>query len=194
MYSIIKLILDKIISLILLIVLSPVLLFIFLFIYFQTKSFPIIIQIRSGRNLQKFKFYKFQTFIVNKPDNLLYQTSNLNLNNKKELIFLGYFLRKYHLDELPQLFNILIGNMSLVGPRPHLEVFDIYYSQFHSDYYDRYKVKPGLTGLSQILNLSGYTISKIDIKKRIKVDLLYAKKKNICLDFFILFKTFFKWN
>ena len=132
---------DFIISLTLLIILFPLLSIIF-FICFLESGKPIFTQIRVGKNQKIFKMIKFRTMVLNTP------SLSTHLINQKAVTNFGKFIRKLKLDELPQLINVINGEMSLVGPRPCLtnqkELI------IEREKYNLFSVKPGITGLSQI--------------------------------------------
>jgi undecaprenyl phosphate N,N'-diacetylbacillosamine 1-phosphate transferase len=164
--------LDVILSLILIIFLFPVMILLFFVIWFII-GFPIFKQKRPGLNNKIFTIYKFKT---------LYDTSK-NTPERKRQNSLGNFLRKTGLDELPQLFNILKNDMSLVGPRPLLLEYLNKYSRHEKK---RHLVKPGITGLAQVNpELSGVK----SWNKSIKLDIYYTKNISFFLDIQILFKT-----
>ncbi len=102
---------------------------------------------------------------------------------------IGAFLRKYNLDELPQFWNVIRGDMSIVGPRPHMQYHDQYYSERLPDYTKRYSVKPGVTGLAQATGNCGPTPTLAHMNRRVKFDLLYIKKASFGLDLYIILKT-----
>jgi putative colanic acid biosynthesis UDP-glucose lipid carrier transferase len=104
---------------------------------------------------------------------------------------LGRILRKTSLDELPQLFNVLEGNMSLVGPRPHASAHNEQYRRLIPGYMLRHKVKPGMTGLAQVLGWRGETDTLDKMSNRIQCDLEYIREWSIWMDLKILFKTVF---
>lgn len=185
----IKRIFDFILSLIGIIILSPILLIVFIAIKLDSKGPAIFKQVRVGKDEKEFKIYKFRTMIVNAekkreleldPENLdkfVFQSKSDNRITK-----VGQFLRKTSLDELPQLFNVLIGNMSLVGPRPEIPDVVKFYPE---SYKQRLKVVPGITGLAQV---SGR--GEIELGKTVGYDLTYIKKFSVLYDLKILFKTF----
>ncbi|WP_234119277.1 sugar transferase [Clostridium hydrogenum] len=180
---------DFILSLIGIIILSPVLLIVFIAIKLDSKGPALFKQIRVGKDEKEFKIYKFRTMIVNAekkreleldPENLdkfVFQSKSDNRITK-----VGAFLRKTSLDELPQLFNVLIGNMSLVGPRPEIPDVVKFYPE---SYKQRLKVVPGITGLAQV---SGR--GEIELGKTIGYDLTYIKNFSVLYDLKILVKTF----
>ena len=158
-----------------LLVLSPVLLILFAITYFDTGS-PLFRQERIGRFEEPFTLVKFRTMQFN--------TASVasHLVDKSAITPIGSFLRKSHLDELPQLWNVLKGNMSLVGARPAL--FSQEKLRDARKKHDVYRVRPGITGLSQV---TGHDMS--DPKLLSKIDAIYPKIKSIKLDVKILFAT-----
>ncbi|MGY3117192.1 lipopolysaccharide/colanic/teichoic acid biosynthesis glycosyltransferase [Bradyrhizobium sp. S3.14.4] len=104
----------------------------------------------------------------------------------------GRHLRRSSVDELPQLFNVLKGDMSLVGPRPHALVHDIQYGEILSDYAFRHHVKPGITGWAQVNGFRGETPRIEQMQRRVELDLWYINNWSLLLDLKILFKTAFE--
>lgn len=168
-----KRIFDLIASFILLFFFLPIIILIFFLIYFKI-GFPFFIQERPGLNAKIFRIYKFKT---------LYDTSK-KIPEKLRQNSLGNFLRKTGLDELPQLFNVLENNMSLVGPRPLLVKYLKKYSNYQKK---RHLVKPGITGLAQISLVS---TSVKNWHKTLELDVYYSKNISFVLDLYIIFKTF----
>ena len=107
---------------------------------------------------------------------------------------IGKFLRKWSLDEIPQLFNIILGNMSVVGPRPHAIEHNEQYRKIIPGYMQRCAHKPGMTGLAQINGLRGETLSIKDMEKRVEADLRYQNEWSLKLDIKIIIKTILKIN
>lgn len=183
-----KRVLDLLLSVIFTILLLPFLLIISLAIILDSKGPVIFAQKRVGRKGKPFIIYKFRTMV--KDAEALFKL-DIDKDNLGSLVFqdkndtrvtkVGMFLRKTSLDELPQLLNVLIGNMSLVGPRPEIPAV--------ADYYDerqklRLMMNPGITGLAQV---SGR--GEIELEKTIEYDLEYIRTFNFFLDIKILFKT-----
>jgi putative colanic acid biosynthesis UDP-glucose lipid carrier transferase len=105
----------------------------------------------------------------------------------------GSFLRKSSLDEMPQFFNVLLGDMSTVGPRPHINVQTEKYIHEVENYLIRNSVKPGITGLAQISGYRGEVIKKIDIENRVKLDVFYIENWSFFLDIKIIAQTCFNF-
>lgn len=165
---------DFIIALTLLIALLPLMGVIAVIITINMRTFPIFSQKRPGMNEEIFCMYKFKTM-----KDLVSQSEIVD--DKIRLTSLGLFLRKYSLDELPELLNILKGEMSLVGPRPLLPE---YLQEYTSEQNTRHEVKPGLTGWAQVNGRN-----EIDWTKKFEYDLFYVKNISLVLDLKILIKT-----
>ena len=176
-----KILIDKLGSLFLLILLSPIFLVITLLIKFTSKGPVIYKQKRVGKEEKNFYLYKFRTMVENAE-----QLSGpvLASENDKRITPIGYFLRRYRLDELPQLVNILKGNMSFVGPRPERPFFVNRYKEEIPGYAERFKIKPGVTGLAQVSGSYATTP-----ENKLRYDLIYIYHQSIFLDLKILFKT-----
>lgn len=184
---------DVLISFILLLLLSPVLFFIFLLIKISSKGPAIFRQIRVGKNNTDFTLYKFRTMYINTANR-----SSITVGNRDNRITpIGYYLRKYKLDELPQLFNVLFNDMSIVGPRPELRKYvDMYTPEQRSIL----SVKPGITDnasikfrheneiLAQQTDPERYYIEEI-MPVKIQLNGLYASKRDLRAYFIIIFNT-----
>jgi len=163
---------DVLLSLILILLFSPLMILLF-FLIWNRIGFPIFEQQRPGLNCKIFTLYKFKT---------LYDSPK-NVDESERLNKLGNFLRRTGLDELPQLFNILKNDMSIIGPRPLLVDYLKKYSKYENL---RHLVKPGITGLAQINpERSGLK----NWNKSIKLDIFYLNNVSFFLDIEILFKT-----
>lgn len=179
---------DILLSLILSVVLSPLMLVIAIAIKLDSKGSVIFKQKRIGMGGKPFTIYKFRTMV--KDAESLFKL-DVDKDNLGSLVFqdkgdsrvtrVGSFLRSSSLDELPQFFNVLIGNMSLVGPRPEIPAVADYYNDVQKL---RLKVKPGITGLAQV---SGR--GEIELDRTIGYDIEYIKKYSFWLDIIILLKT-----
>ncbi|NFS28584.1 undecaprenyl-phosphate glucose phosphotransferase [Clostridium botulinum] len=175
--------LDIVGSLILIILTSPIMIFTALAIKFTSKGPIIFKQNRVGLNKKNFTMYKFRSMKVNNEE-----TTGWSTNNDPRKTKFGSFIRKFSIDELPQFFNVLNGDMSLVGPRPEIPHFVDEFKDEIPLYMVKHQVKPGITGLAQINGFRGDT----SIKKRIEYDIHYIENWDILLDISILFKTAFK--
>lgn len=178
-----KRILDICGSLFLIAVTSPLMLITALIIKCTSKGPVIFKQERVGLNKEIFTMYKFRSMKVNSEE-----TTGWSTNNDPRKTRFGSFIRKFSIDELPQFFNVLKGDMSLVGPRPELPHFVDEFKDEIPLYMVKHQVKPGITGLAQINGFRGDT----SIKKRIEFDIHYIENWNILMDIEILFKTAFK--
>lgn len=144
-------------------------------------------QKRVGLGGNIFYCYKFRT-MKNSEDNDIKAT----VKDDSRVTQLGRILRKSSLDEMPQFFNVLKGNMSVVGPRPHMVVQDNYYNDLLLRYSRRHHVKPGITGLAQVKGFRGEINSREDMQKRIIADIYYVRKWTFYLDMIIILRTIFK--
>ncbi|MBS1630434.1 MAG: sugar transferase [Bacteroidetes bacterium] len=142
------------------------------------------IQQRGGRDGKPFPCIKFRTMRINAARDL----KSAEIGDKR-ITSMGHFLRKTHLDELPQLINVLRNEMSLVGPRPHMLYHDTIFSALFPNYPLRQSVKPGITGLAQSLGYFGATPDLRTIACRTRLDLFYIQRVSLTLDLSILFKT-----
>ncbi|GGA20513.1 sugar transferase [Psychrobacillus lasiicapitis] len=181
----IKRIVDFFGSLIGVIIISPILILIAMSIKLTSKGPVFFKQERLGKNGMVFKIFKFRTMVVN-AENL---GSGLFVKTEKDnrITKVGKLLRATSLDELPQLLNVLIGEMSLVGPRPPVP----HHPYKHEDYNDfqrkRFEMKPGMTGLTQVT-----VRNSVSWDERIPIDVEYIERFNIWLDVKILFMTILK--
>lgn len=142
------------------------------------------LQKRNKRNGQLFTCIKFRSMVLNKDADILPAEKN-----DQRVTGVGRFLRNHYIDELPQLFNVLWGDMSLIGPRPHMVSDNFKYDQLIKNYDYRHKVKPGITGLAQVL---GYVGSINDVKmmeSRVNMDIFYVRHWSSRLDVLILLRT-----
>jgi len=183
-YHVTKRILDIVLSITALIVLSPLFLITALLIKLTSQGPIFYFQERVGKNGQLFKMYKFRTMRVDaeKGTGAVWAKKD-----DPRLIPVGGFLRKAHVDEIPQFVNVLRGEMSVVGPRPERLVFVQKLKTQIEDYERRLEVKPGITGLAQVRHRYDETLE--DVKKKIKYDLLYIKKVCLWTDLTILLRT-----
>ena len=173
-----KRIFDIIVSLFFIVffIVVPVFIVVPIVIRLTSKGPAIFTQIRVGKNKRLFKMYKFRTMIVEQYDN-----DGNEIMSEDRITKIGRFLRKTSLDELPQLFNILNGTMSIVGPRPML---DYQAPRCEGDEVLRFSVRPGMTGLAQAVGRNN-----LSWPERIQYDIEYVKKFTFWLDVVIIFKT-----
>ena len=143
-------------------------------------------QKRTGKDNRSFYCYKFRTMYVNHGSDARQATKNDNRITK-----IGSFLRKTSLDELPQFFNVLLGHMSVVGPRPHMLKHTEEYSKVIEKFMARHFVKPGITGLAQAKGFRGETKSINLMKNRVKLDRFYIENWSLIFDFKIIFLTIY---
>jgi putative colanic acid biosynthesis UDP-glucose lipid carrier transferase len=178
---------DVLFSLIVLLVLAPT---VFLLIAVLIKIFspgPVFFkQLRSGENNREFWCYKFRTMKVNAFSDELQATKH-----DQRITPLGSFLRKSSLDELPQFWNVLKGEMSVVGPRPHMLKHTAEYRQTVSKFLVRHFAKPGITGWAQINGFRGETKELEDMEKRVEADIWYVENWSLLLDIRIVIVTIF---
>ena len=180
---------DLAFSLLLLIILFPIFIIIYILIKISSKGPVIFSQERYGLNGFSFRMYKFRTMFVS--DNQTNQKVVQAQRNDSRITKIGKILRKYSLDELPQLINVIKGEMSLVGPRPHAIQHNEYYRKLITGYMQRHSKLPGMTGLAQINGARGETPHIELMKKRIKYDIEYNNNWDLGKDFLILIRTFF---
>ena len=166
-------------------ILLPFLALIALAILAESKGPILFRQRRTGRDGQTFVIYKFRTMHVLEDGNDVVQATR----NDCRTTIVGRFLRRLSLDELPQLLNVLKGDMSLVGPRPHAVAHDQYYLQTVTGYGLRFHCKPGITGLAQVNGFRGEVRDIGHMKDRIARDLEYIESWSLGADIRILFLT-----
>lgn len=187
LYSHKKRAIDIVVAFLILIVIIPLLLQI-AFIVKVTSSGPVIFrQKRRGAGLREFDILKFRTMVTADEVDIgfLRQASR----GDPRVTQAGRWLRRLSLDELPQLINVIRGEMSLVGPRPHALSHDLYYSDHIAGYSNRYVCRPGMTGLAQICGARGETSQHSDMQRRIDFDLHYIRHASARYDLAIIWKT-----
>lgn len=178
-----KRIIDFISSLFLIIILSPILIIISIIIKISSKGNILFVQKRLGENGSEFNIYKFRTMIQGAEK---VGTGIFTSHDDPRITRIGHLLRKTSLDELPQLLNVLKGDMSLVGPRPPVPYHPRKYEDYPIDQKKRFSVKPGITGYAQVIGRN-----TLSWDERIKLDVEYIEKMSFILDLKILVKTFF---
>lgn len=181
----VKTAMDYILGLIALVVLSPVMLAAAIAIKLDSRGPIFFIQSRHGYNHRIVRVIKFRTMTVAEDGPVVQQA----VRGDSRVTRAGRFLRRTSLDELPQLFNVLKGELSLVGPRPHAVSHNESYTHALNRYASRHKVKPGITGLAQVKGFRGETKTSDDMRQRVELDLYYIKNWSFLLDIQILAKT-----
>ena len=155
-----------------------------LFIKFNSKGPVLFVQKREGFKGNIFNCFKFRSMVLNSVSD-----TKMADDNDSRLTKFGRFLRLSTLDEMPQFINVFLGDMSIVGPRPHPVNLNKQYIKDVSNLNKRHRFKPGITGLSQSLGYSGFIKSTQDMSDRVKMDIFYFKNWSLLLDFKIIFKT-----
>ena len=181
---IIKRTFDFVVSLIACVFIAPLTLVVGAIIKIQSPGPIFFKQQRTGLNGKTFWCYKFRSMHVNKDADSKQATEN----DPRKFPF-GNFIRKYNIDELPQFFNVLIGNMSLVGPRPHMLAHTEMYGKLIDKYMVRHFCKPGITGWAQVTGCRGETKELWQMEERIQRDIWYMEHWNIGLDLKIMGMT-----
>jgi Undecaprenyl-phosphate glucose phosphotransferase len=184
-----KSIFDKTIAGLALVALFPVLLLTALAVKLDSKGPIIFKQKRFGFNNELIEVYKFRSMYTDRTDA---EAAKLVTKGDPRVTKVGRFIRKSSLDELPQLFNVLKGNLSLVGPRPHptkAKAGDTLYESVVDSYFARHKVKPGITGWAQINGWRGETDTAEKLERRVEHDLYYIDNWSLTFDLYILIRT-----
>jgi len=180
---------DLVLGSIALIVLSPLLLVSALLVRLSSAGPVIFVQPRVGFNNEAIRVFKFRTMYADQTDVGARKTTT---RDDPRITPVGRFLRRFSIDELPQLFNVLQGSMSLVGPRPHgteMMVGDRFYHEAVRGYAGRHRVKPGITGYAQVNGLRGEVRTIDRAKRRVELDKYYVDHWSFWLDLWILFAT-----
>jgi len=141
-------------------------------------------QIRAGLQNEKFTIIKFRTMKTNHGE-----VSKQATDHDDRIFPAGRFLRRFSIDEIPQFFNVLRGEMSVVGPRPHLIEHNRQFAEALENYHSRAFVKPGITGLAQVRGFRGETKTREDIRQRLESDLIYLENWSLLLDLGIIMRT-----
>lgn len=178
---------DILLSLIGIILGSPLFILIFIGIKLSCKGPIIFKQERIGRYGKPFNIYKFRTMVVNNEQN---GQPMLAEPDDQRLTTIGKFLRAHHLDELPQLWNVLKGDMSFIGYRPERKYFIDQIMEIDPRYEELYCMRPGITSYATLYN--GYTDTMEKMLRRLELDLYYMEHQSWLLDLSIIYKTFTK--
>jgi lipopolysaccharide/colanic/teichoic acid biosynthesis glycosyltransferase len=180
---------DVILSFWALVVLAPVLVLIAIAVRLESEGSPLFSQIRWGKGNKRIRVYKFRSMRVDMCDATgVSQT----IPGDPRITKVGSFLRRTNLDEIPQLLNVLMGDMSLVGPRCHaigMLAGGLLYEELVPHYHARHTMRPGLTGLAQMRGLRGPTDRPAKARARIAADLYYIDNFSLGLDFRIMLGT-----
>ena len=182
---------DKVLSAGLLVFIAPLLLLIAAAIKLDTPGPVFYRQRRRGFSQQPITMLKFRTMHTNMCDPIDATTVRQAERQDPRVTRVGRILRRTSLDELPQLLNVFLGDMSLVGPRPHAVAHDVLYAAQIDDYLGRHRVKPGITGWAQVNGYRGETQTVEEMRRRIELDLEYIDNWSLWLDFRILVRTLF---
>ncbi len=180
-----KAVLDRVTALFLLLLISPLLLLVAIMIRLDSRGPILFRQDRHGRDGEIFSIYKFRTMTADASRQAFRQATVGDVRVTR----FGRILRRTSVDELPQLLNVLRGEMSLVGPRPHPIALDRQYGKTIPNYMQRYAVRPGMTGLAQVCGHRGATPTVEAMAARIRLDCEYISKWSFALDLRILMRT-----
>lgn len=173
-------------SLVILFILSWMAPIVYLLQKLDSKGPLLFKQIRHGANKKTFVCYKFRSMVITEESDTLMATKN-----DMRITRLGRILRKTSIDEFPQFFNVLMGDMSVVGPRPHMELHTEQYQSTVDKYLVRHFLKPGITGLAQVKGYRGEIVDKSDMVNRVRYDVFYMEKWSLSLDLTIIYYTVF---
>jgi Undecaprenyl-phosphate glucose phosphotransferase len=180
---------DKLVAMLALILLAPLMLAVAAAIKIDSRGPVLFRQKRYGFNNELVEVFKFRSMYTDRCDANAVQ---LVTKHDARVTRVGRFIRKTSLDELPQLFNVILGGLSLVGPRPHAlqaKAAGNLYDEVVDGYFARHKVKPGITGWAQINGWRGETDTPEKIQKRVECDIYYIENWSLLLDTYILLKT-----
>jgi putative colanic acid biosysnthesis UDP-glucose lipid carrier transferase len=181
-----KLIFDKILGILFLLLVSPLLVLAMIFIYIEDGLPIFFVEESAGWDGRRFNVHKLR---IHRKDSL--NKKILANENNKKLLRIGKIINKLRVDEIPQLYNILKGDMSIVGPRPHILKDDLDYAKVFKQFLKRNKASPGLTGWAQVNGFRGKNPRSTNMKKRMEYDLWYMDNWSIWLDVYIILKTFY---
>lgn len=181
----IKRLFDILLSIVGLVLFSPLFLIIYIAVKLSSDGPVIFSQERIGKGGKPFNIYKFRTMVVNNEQD---NTPTLAEPDDKRLTKVGKFLREHHLDELPQLWNVLRGDMSFIGPRPERKFYIDQILERDPRYVELYQIRPGVTSYATLYN--GYTDTIDKMLRRLELDLYYLEHRSWWFDLSIISKTF----
>ena len=179
-YSKIRRVIDFIISLLSLVIVIPIILITSIFIMLESPGNPFYVQSRMGFMCKEFNLIKLRSMRTDAEKNGAQWADK----NDPRITKVGRFIRKTRIDELPQIFNVLKGDMSIIGPRPERQIFVEEFVKYIPNFPKRLEVKPGLTGWAQVNG--GYEILP---EEKLELDLYYINNKSLTLDILIILKT-----
>jgi exopolysaccharide biosynthesis polyprenyl glycosylphosphotransferase len=182
---VVKRLLDIVLGVSAIVLLMPMIVIIAIAIKLDSPGDALFRQTRRGFNSRKFKIFKFRTMTDLEDDTTIRQA----VRGDRRVTGIGAWLRRTSIDELPQLFNVVKGDMSLVGPRPHAAAHDDYYAEQISHYALRHHMKPGITGWAQIRGYRGETPTVQSMKERVEHDIWYIDNWSVTLDGQIILLT-----
>ena len=179
---------DRVLSVLILVLVSPILLMIAAAIKLESKGPIFFQQLRHGSDGKPFKMHKFRTMRLHSENGGEVTQAK---HGDKRVTKVGSFLRRNSLDELPQFFNVLLGDMSIVGPRPHAVEHNQYYRKQIDSYMQRHRVRPGITGWAQVNGFRGPTENVEQMRQRVNYDLYYIDHWSLWFDIKIILRTVF---
>ncbi|MDE6438698.1 MAG: exopolysaccharide biosynthesis polyprenyl glycosylphosphotransferase [Muribaculaceae bacterium] len=187
MQKAIKRIFDVLFALLAIVALAPLWLILALWVALSSPGGVFFRQKRTGLNGKDFDMLKFRSMYINKQAD-----TQQAVANDPRITRIGRFLRRSSLDELPQLWNVLAGDMSIIGPRPHMVAHTEYYAPLIPRYMERHRMRPGLTGYAQVCGFRGATPRLQDMANRVKADNEYIDSFSLWLDLKIFTLTLWK--
>jgi Undecaprenyl-phosphate glucose phosphotransferase len=182
-----KRVVDIVVSALAIILFSPLFLAVAAAIKLDSKGPVFFRQTRHGFNGRPFRMYKFRSMSVMEDGDIVRQAQK----SDTRITRVGRWIRRFSIDELPQLLNVFTGDMSVVGPRPHAAAHDRYFTSAIEKYAFRHHVKSGITGWAQVCGARGETDTLDKMQKRVELDLWYINNWSIWLDFSIMIRTIF---
>jgi len=183
--QVLKRVIDVVVSVSALALLSPLMLAVAVAIKLDSAGPVLFRQTRHGFNERPFGIYKFRSMTVMENGDVVRQAQK----GDARVTRVGYWIRRLSIDELPQLFNVVRGDMSIVGPRPHASAHDRYFASAIEKYAFRHHVKSGITGWAQVCGARGETDTLEKMQRRVELDLWYINNWSIWLDFSIMIRT-----